>query len=401
MRRLLAQPDFFRLWLVGGFGNATRWLEVLAAALFVFQATGSAWAVAMATAARMLPMLFLGAFAGALSEALNRKHILLAGLLIMAASAATVATLAFSGALQPWHVILCALASGSVWASEMATRRRMIGEAAGVGEAARALALDSVTNSATRMLGPVLGGVAFERIGVGGAFACTAAIHLVSVLLIAGLSYRQEVRGFAALRVIADIRDGLAAAAVRPTILMVFAVTVVMNAFAFSYNGLLAPLGQASFGVSPTLVGVLAAAEPLGAICGGLALASGAVRLGHRLTFLGGSLLFLAALALMSVGGSYLLALALLFLGGFGTAGFSNMQSALILTEAPPEMRSRLMGVLSMCIGTQPLGVLLAGALAGELGPTGAVLALSLTGLAALGLAAARFGRAAPSQAAA
>lgn len=43
-------------------------------------------------------------------------------------------------------------------------------------------------------------------------------------------------------------------------------------------------------------------------------------------------------------------------MGGFGTAGFGNMQPSLMLTEAPPEMRSRLMGVVTMCIGTGPLG---------------------------------------------
>lgn len=393
MRRLLAQPDFRRLWLVGGFANSTRWLEVLAAALFTYQTTDSALAVTVVTAARMLPMLLLGAFAGALSEVLNRKHILTGGLLVTAGSAAAVASLAAAGLVQPWHVALCAFVSGSVWASEMATRRRMIGEAAGAGEIARALALDSVTNSGTRMIGPVLGGLAFQHLGLAGAFACTALVHLLGAALVAGLRYEQQVRGFAGFRVIRDIGAGLAAARTRPLVLMVFSVTMIMNLFAFSYAGLLAPIGQGHFGVSPTLVGVLAAAEPLGAILGGLALAGGYLRMGHRLTFLGGSALFMAALAGMSVTPSFGLAAGLLFLGGFGTAGFSNMQSALILTEAPPEMRSRLMGILSVCIGTQPLGVLAAGALSSRLEPTGAVLALSCVGLVCLALAALRFGR--------
>jgi len=72
-----------------------------------------------------------------------------------------------------------------------------------------------------------------------------------------------------------------------------------------------------------------------------------------------------------------------LVIGGFGTAGFSNMQSTLMLTEAPPEMRSRLMGIVTVCIGTGPLGILAAGALAAELGPRGAVLAMAATGLTA------------------
>jgi MFS family permease len=71
-----------------------------------------------------------------------------------------------------------------------------------------------------------------------------------------------------------------------------------------------------------------------------------------------------------------------LVIGGFGTAGFGNMQSTLMLTEAPSEMRSRLMGIVTVCIGTGPLGVVAAGALAGELGPRGAVLVMAVAGLA-------------------
>ena len=68
-------------------------------------------------------------------------------------------------------------------------------------------------------------------------------------------------------------------------------------------------------------------------------------------------------------------------MGGFGTAGFGNMQTTLMLTEAPIEMRSRLMGIVTVGIGTGPLGVLIAGAIARELGPRGAVLVMASLGL--------------------
>jgi hypothetical protein len=54
-----------------------------------------------------------------------------------------------------------------------------------------------------------------------------------------------------------------------------------------------------------------------------------------------------------------------------------------MLTEAPPEMRSRLMGIVTVGIGTAPLGVLTSGALAVQFGPRGAVLAMATAGLAA------------------
>ena len=97
----------------------------------------------------------------------------------------------------------------------------------------------------------------------------------------------------------------------------------------------------------------------------------------RRLPFAGGSTLFMVALIVMALSPSYWLAFAVLIIGGFGTAGFGNMQSTLMLTEAPAEMRSRLMGIVTVGIGTGPLGVLAAGLLSDELGPRGAVLIMA------------------------
>jgi hypothetical protein len=84
LRELLRQPDFLRLWLVGAFANAMRWLELLASGLFAFEVTGSALAVAGVVAARQLPQLLFGAFAGAVSEAVDRKLIVMLALLVPA-----------------------------------------------------------------------------------------------------------------------------------------------------------------------------------------------------------------------------------------------------------------------------------------------------------------------------
>ena len=102
----------------------------------------------------------------------------------------------------------------------------------------------------------------------------------------------------------------------------------------------------------------------------------------RRLTFAGGASLFMVALMVMALSPSYWLALGVLILGGFGTAGFTNMQSTLMLTEAPVEMRSRLMGIVTVCIGTGPLGVLAAGLLSDQVGPRDAVMIMAGLGLA-------------------
>ena len=385
IRDLLRSPDFLRLWLVGAFANAMRWLELLASGLFAWEVTHSAFAVTVVVALRQIPQLLFGAFAGAISEAVNRKLIFMLALIVPAVISTLLATLAVTGHLEVWHVALGNLVSGTMWATEMSTRRRMGGEAAGPHRIVNAIALDSVTSAATRAVGPLMGGIAFEWLGMKGAYTLTALVQFAGAFAIAGLAHAQLTRRVDLLRIPHEIAEGLRFAWTRPTILLVFGVTIVTNAFAFAYSGLVAPLGAGEFHVSPALVGLLAAGEPLGALMGGAQIAAGIVRMDRRLAFAGGAALFMVALIFMALSPSYWLAFALLVLGGFGTAGFGNMQSTLMLTEAPPEMRSRLMGVVTVCIGTGPLGQLAAGALSDGLGTRGAIVVMAAVGLVLTG----------------
>lgn len=382
IRELLRSPDFLRLWLVGAFANAMRWLELLVSGLFAWEVTHSALAVTVVVALRQIPQLLFGAFAGAISEALNRKLIVMASLLGPAIVSTVLATLATMGELQLWHVAIGNLLSGTMWASEMSTRRRMVGEAAGPHRIVNAIALDSATSAATRMVGPLLGGMAFEWLHMRGAYTLTALVQFLGAFAMSGLVYAQVTRRLNLMRIPHEIVEGLRFAWTKPTILLVFGVTIVTNAFAFAYSGLVAPLGLAAFNVSPALVGLLAAGEPLGALIGGALIAMGVVRMDRRLAFAGGAALFMVALIVMALSPSFWFAFAILVLGGFGTAGFGNMQSTLMLTEAPPEVRSRLMGVVTVCIGTGPLGQLAAGAISDQLGPRSAVIVMAVTGLA-------------------
>ncbi len=383
VRELLAMPDFLRLWLVGAFANAMRWLEVLVSGLFAYEVTHSALAVTGVVAARQLPQFFLGAFAGAISEAVNRKVIVMLALVGPAAISTVLATLATTGHLELWHVALGNLLSGIMWTTEMSTRRRMVGEVAGPQRIVQAIALDSVTSAATRMIGPLLGGFAFQWLHMKGAYTLTALVQFGGAFVLAGLTHSQVTRRLALARIPAEILEGWTYARTNPVILLVFGITVVTNAFAFAYQGLVAPLGRGVFHVSPGLVGLLAAGEPLGALLGGLLLAGGYIRMNRQLTFAGGSSLFMVGLIVMALSDSYWLGLLALIVGGFGTAGFGNMQTTLVLTEAPAEMRSRLMGMVTVGIGTGPLGILVAGLLSDQVGPRNAVMTMAALGLLA------------------
>lgn len=383
---LLANPAYVRLWFAGGVGNAMRWLELLVAGIFTYSATHSAFLVAVITVARSLPMLFLGPIAGVVAEAFNRKRLLLAQLTVMAMISLVLAMLALSGHIRVWHLALGGMLAGIVWACEMAVRRRMIGEVVPNDRVGPAVALDSLTNSIARVLGPLCGGVAFQLLGLAGAYLISAALYLAALVAILGLDFHQETRGLRLGGIPRDIAEGLAVARATPAIMGVVLVTIVMNTFGFCYSALIAPLGIAVYHVSPSLVGALAAAEPLGSIAVGVALSAGWLRLDDGRALLQGSFLFLGGIIAMALSPWYAVAFALLLAGGLGTAVFANMQTSLILIEAPPATRSRVLGIVTMCIGTGPLGVLAIGALSERLGPSAAILLMATLGIAGLAL---------------
>jgi len=132
----------------------------------------------------------------------------------------------------------------------------------------------------------------------------------------------------------------------------------------------------------------LLSADAGGALLGALIIAN--LARPHRFAriYFFGSCIFLCAVFTFSLSQTYSLSLAMLFLAGLGVAGFAAMQSTIIFTAAPPEMRGRLMGVLAVCIGSNPIGVLQVGLLADWFGGAMSVSIMACEGLAALLVAA-------------
>jgi len=382
--RRLAEPDIIRLWVIGGTNNVVRWLELLAAALFTFELTGSGLAVATVTAARTLPMLMFGAFAGVLSEAVNRKRIMMSGQLITAGSSCAILLLAAAGMAQPWHIALASFVCGTVWSTEMSSRRRMVGDAAAPALLARVIAVDSLAGATTRMIGPLLGGAVYAAIGLKGAYLVTTLLTLVNFSLVLPIRHSQAARPLSVATALRDLGDGLRSVRAMPAVMAVLGVTIAMNACVFCYSALVAPLALRLFAVPNAQVGFLGAAESAGALIAGLALTRRTPRMHPRLLMVSGSVLFAASLMAMPLIPGFWTACAVLVIGGTGTAAFSNMQTMVVLNGAPPAMRSRMLGLITACIGTGPLGQLMIGALADGLGLTAAVEIMAGVGIATI-----------------
>lgn len=116
---VIRASGFVPLWTAGAVSTSMMWLEMLAAALFTFNATHSVVEVAVVSACRSLPLLLSGAVMGVVADAVDRKKIVLLGLLLASASSTTVAVLSWLGVLCTWHLCAAALVSGVVYATEL------------------------------------------------------------------------------------------------------------------------------------------------------------------------------------------------------------------------------------------------------------------------------------------
>ncbi len=94
-----------------------------------------------------------------------------------------------------------------------------------------------------------------------------------------------------------------------------------------------------------------------------------------------GGLTFLLLLVPFAVSSFFWFSAVALFIAGIGIGCFGAMQSTTLLHESDPAQRMRVMGVLVMCIGSAPAGVLATGAIADWLGASSALLLMAVAGL--------------------
>ena len=372
--------------MAGALVGVMRWLDVLAVGVYTHQVTGDALVVATMLFLRMVPMLLFGAVIGAWSERVNRKWLLVAGVSGIALVYAVLGTLAYLNAITLWHVGIGAVISGLFWAMEMPVRRTMIGEVAGTERIGAAMGLESSTNNFTRMLGPSVGGLLLETIGLHGAFYLGCALYGLGAVLLIPVKAGMEISG-RGTSIVSVMRDGFATIRATRMVQAALVVTIIVNLWGFSYVSMVPVIGKVELGLSPFPIGILMSAEGCGAFFGALLIAFNATPAMFGRIFWIGSLIYLAMIFVFSNASAFWLALPVLFLGGFGIAGFATMQSALILANTPPERRNRVMGVLAMCIGFGPIGILHVGFLANQFGAATAVTIISTEGFLALCLA--------------
>ncbi|MBN8990916.1 MAG: MFS transporter [Rhizobiales bacterium] len=376
-------PDFWRLWYVGLIVAIVRWLETIAVGVVVYQRTDSAFLVSMMTMLRLLPMGLFGVFLGALAERFDRGRTLLAIVLLMSVTSAILAILDRTGQLEIWHLALASFINGCGWCTDNPVRRVMMGEVVGREHMGTAMSLDVGATNASRMVGPAIGGFLLAGPGIQGAFILSVLMY--GTALWAVLTIRSRIpRAAGAGAVLARIGEGLALVRADRRVIGVLVVTVIFNIFAWPFTGMIPVIGRDRLHLGPEGVGLLATMDGIGAFVGALLAALWLIPRWYGRAYIGGVISYLIMVVIFALAQDPALAGAALLLTGLGGAAFATMQATLVYLAAPPDMRSRILGVLTVCIGTGPIGFLWLGWLADRIGSHNATAVTGVLGLLAM-----------------
>jgi MFS family permease len=376
---ILRERAYRRLWISGFCINTARWMDLVVLGWIALQLTGSPFMVGLAVFVRSAPMMALGPFAGVVADRIHRGRVLLFTQSLGVATALALFLLFATGHGGYWPLVGLEMLFGVLWALDFPARRTALFSLVGAGRVATAISLETVSMQLAKMVGPVLAGVGLAKLGPGACFAAMAVLYAAGLVVSVGLGSRiGRVTHGASASVTASLGAGFRAAWQEPTVRDVLIITVLMNVLLFPYQHMLAVFSRDVLGAGPEWLGALVAADGLGSLLGALTVASRRGFIAHRRLFVGAVLVAPLLLIVFTGARWRWVCVVLLVMIGMAESGFATMQSTLVLLAAPEERRGGAMGILSACIGTQPLGTLWVGFLATGIGVAPAIALNSL-----------------------
>jgi len=402
LRRPPALAHFnFRVYLLTqGTSVVGTWMQTLGQAWLVLQLSGDPFVLGLVVACQGIPVAVFGLFGGVVADRMDKRRLIVITQALMLLLALGLGVLTISGLVEIWHVVVFALAVGTVFAIDMPARQAFVSEMVGPSDVASAVALNSTVYSAGRLVGPAVAGVVIAATsaafgsqvqGTGVAFLVNAASYGAVILgmLLMRASELIDVERAASARTVGaiarQIGEGLrfvkASPAMLATLLIPGAIAIVAVNF-----GVYVPVMAKEAGLDASGLGLMLAAPGLGALLSAMRIGFGG-RAGPRLLVGGAALLGATevVVGLVSLPG---LVLVMLFLAGAGATAMRASTNTMLQLGTPSSLRGRVMSLFTIVFeGMSPAGGLLAGALAAAVGGRAALgiagaIALALAGLA-------------------
>ena len=346
--------------------NIGTWVQFTAIAIVVDRLTGKTTAIGILTALQFAPMLFLGAWAGAVSDRLDRRKMAIVTQSLLAVQATAIAVLDFTGHLTLGAIYALTFVLGVVSAIDNPARRGFVTELVPATQIASAVSLNTATMTGSRIFGPAIAAVMIGQVGVDTSwlFAANAASFAAIIASLALLDTSTLHRAPRLAKGGTPVRDGFGFIRRDPLMLVTFIVFTVVATFGFNYNVALPRLANEVWG-NEVWYGWVLTSISVGSLLGSLATAAL-----DRVTlrWMAGMGLLLGAFGIaLAWAPSGWAAMAIAPIVGLGGTGFVAAMNAITQQECPPDMRGRILALTAVAfLGSYPIG----GPITGVVGDT-------------------------------
>ncbi len=361
---------FFSGQLVSLIGT---WMQSVAQSWLVLQLSGDPFLLGLVAAVQFVPVLVLGLFGGLIADVLPKRKTLIGTQTIQMLLAFVLFGLAATGVVQVWHIIVLAALLGITNAVDMPTRQAFAVEMVGREDVANAVALNSATFNAARILGPAIAGLTIGAFDISIAFLLNG-LSFMAVIVAYTVMRDDELhspplilRPRSAGEVRTTLAEGLRYVWATPLVLLATAVIGLASTFGMNFNVIIPALARDVLRTDAAGYGFLMAASGIGALVAALTIAFS--RRSRPALIAGGSLLLGVAEIVLGLGGSFGVSLVLMFVVGLGAILMAATANTTIQLTVPDQLRGRTMSVYTTVFaGSTPFGGLLMGWIASRFG---------------------------------
>jgi len=376
----------YRLWAAGALvSNIGTWMQRTAQDWLVLTHLShhNATAVGIVMALQFGPQLALLPFTGLAADRLDRRKLLIATQATMGALALGLGLLTISGIAQLWHVYLFALALGCVAAFDAPARQTFVAELVSDAELSNAVALNSTSFNAARMVGPAVAGVVIAATGPGEAFLLNS-LSFVAVLASLACLRKSELfpRHQSAGQANASLMDGFRYVWLRPDLRAVLSMLFLVATFGLNFPIFISTMSVSAFHGGPGQYGLLSSTLAIGSVTGAL-LAARRSRPRFGLLVVGSAVFGLGCFAAALMPHVIAFGLALV-VTGVAAQTLTTSTNSLVQLSTDPALRGRVIAILlATLLGSTPIGAPLVGWVADTFGPRWALGVAAASGLMA------------------
>lgn len=375
----------FRLYFGGQVVSVSgAWMQRVAQSWLVLELTGSGAAVGALTAVQFLPILLFAPRGGLVADRMDKRRLLYVTQSLASLIALTLGVLVLTDVVELWMVFTLALALGLVGSVDNPTRHSFVMEMVGRSRLANAVALNSVLVNSARVVGPAVGGLLIVTVGIGWCFVINSASYLVFITAISMMRTNDIDRAEPEVKQRGQLRDALRYVSHHPVLRSTLVMSAVIGLFAYEFEVVLPLLARFTFGGDADTFGAMFAAMGIGAVIGGLFVATKGRTSPPAIVVAATALA--STIAATAFAPNVWIAYAMLVMVGMSSSAFLTMSNSVLQLESSPQMRGRVVGLRATAIlGARPIGAPVVGWIGEHLGPRWA---LALGAIATIAVAA-------------